>query len=116
MGLDNGKYCGWNLTNNTLDHIEAHNQGVSAIIRRDQSLISGHLDGQVQFRNIPNQCKIMIQGLSSKTQKIVTCLEIMSTNNFHFILVGDAEGGLTLIRIEGVQSSSYYKGIYNDKK
>lgn len=58
----------------------------------------------------------MIEGLGTKSQKTVTCIEIMSVNSNHFILAGDLEGGLTIIRVVGPNFTSYYRGIFNDRK
>lgn len=58
----------------------------------------------------------MIEGLSTKTNKTVTCIEIMSVRNNHFILAGDIEGGLTIIRVDGPNFSSHYRGMFNDRK
>jgi len=50
IGLDNGSFAGWNLGNNTLDALSAHqgpNSGIIYLQKFDNFVISGDRNGRV---------------------------------------------------------------------
>ena len=57
IGLENGNLAGWNLTNNNLDYLPAHqgpNSAVSCVENFDSFVISGDRAGRVQVRGTSN--------------------------------------------------------------
>ena len=58
IGLADGRFCGWNLQNNTFDYMAAHNSAVTAmstaIISNQLYLMSGDSNGVVRVFNANN--------------------------------------------------------------
>lgn len=93
IGLDNGSYHGWNLSNNTFDSIPAHQKGVTALFRYDNYLLSGDREGGIQVRDINNSCNLAVPPLQIIDPKSISCLTIIKPKGEFLILAGD-EGGL----------------------
>lgn len=60
IGLENGSYHGWNLSNNTFDSIPAHKKGVTTLEKYENFLLSGDREGGIQIRDLNNNCNLAI--------------------------------------------------------
>ena len=54
IGLQNGSFMGWNLSQNTFDGIPAHSQAVTAMYKHLNFLVSGDAAGEIKIRDCEN--------------------------------------------------------------
>jgi hypothetical protein len=100
IGLENGTYHGWNLSNNSFDSIPAHTKGVTTLTKFENFLISGDREGNIQIRDINKNCDLAIPTQSIMDQNQVTCMSVVRTKGEFIILTGDESGMITAGQIK----------------
>lgn len=113
---EDGSFQGWNLMDDTVANLKAHNDGVVTLKRHESLMISGDMRGVVQVREINNSYNLIQQQIQNSTNAEIQSLLVINFKGIPVIFAGDVTGYITAIVFNNGKFSAASFGAHNENK